>query len=248
MKIHVGCCGWATSMKEYFEKFSLIEIQTTFYKLPKIETVEKWRKQAPKNFIFCVKAFQGITHPTTSPTWKKSGFKDAELKELKDKVGFLRPTREVFNFWIENLKICEALNSPVCLIQLPSSFKENKENLENAKKFFSEIDRRKIKIALELRGWSEEGFSSLCKKFDLIEVTDPLVKLPTYLKDFAYFRLHGSYEKGKINYRYKYSKEDLEKLKNVIYKLKVKEVFVLFNNIYMKDSATEFLKLLENVK
>jgi uncharacterized protein YecE (DUF72 family) len=244
MKIHVGCCGWAVSMKKYFENFSTIEIQSTFYKLPQIKTVEKWKEQAPKDFIFCVKAFQGITHPITSPTWRRSGLKEEELKKLKDKVGFLKPTKEVLNFWNETLKICKVLSSPICLIQLPSSFEENEENIKNAEKFFSKIKRNEVKIALELRGWSEEGFSKLCKKFDLIEVTDPFVKLPTYLKDLAYFRLHGSYEKGRINYNYKYSKAELEKLKNIISNLKVKEAFVLFNNVFMKDSATEFIQLL----
>jgi uncharacterized protein YecE (DUF72 family) len=244
MKIHVGCCGWALSMKKYFENFSTIEIQSTFYKLPQIKTVEKWRNQAPKDFIFCVKAFQGITHPITSPTWRRSGLKEEELKKLKDRVGFLKPTKEVLSFWNETLKICKVLSSLICLIQLPPSFEENEENIKNAEKFFSKIKRNEVKIALELRGWSEEGFSKLCKKFDLIEVTDPFVKLPTYLKDFAYFRLHGSYEGGRINYNYKYSKAELEKLKNIISNLKVKEAFVLFNNVFMKDSATEFIQLL----
>jgi len=248
MKIHVGCCGWATSMKKYFEEFSLIEIQSTFYKLPQLKTVERWRKEAQKDFIFTVKAHQAITHPISSPTWRRSGLKEEEIKKLKDKVGFLKPTKEVFEFFNKTLEICKILNSPVCLIQLPASFKEDEENLENAEKFFSKIERNGISIALELRGWSKESFEKICKKFDLISCVDPFVSEPIYFssRNIAYFRLHGSYEKGRINYNYKYSKNELKKLKDLILKLKVKESFVLFNNLNMRNDAIAFKKILES--
>jgi len=247
MKIHVGCCGWAISMKKYFEEFSLIELQSTFYKLPQLKTAQKWREEAPENFIFTVKAHQAITHPISSPTWRRSGLKEEEIKKLKDKVGSLKPTKEVFEFFNKTLEICKILNSPICLIQLPASFKENEENLENAEKFFAKIKRNGISIALELRGWSKEGFERICKKFDLISCVDPFASEPIHFssKKIAYFRLHGSYERGKINYKYKYTKNDLLELKEKIKSLpKLNEIFVLFNNVWMYDSAKEFTKLI----
>jgi uncharacterized protein YecE (DUF72 family) len=246
MKIFVGCCGWAVGMKKYFQEFSLIELQSTFYKLPQTKTVQAWREKAPANFTFTVKVFQGVTHPTSSPTWKKSGLSEEEIKKLNGKVGFLRPTKEVFDFWNKNLEICKILNSPVCLIQLPASFKENEENVKNAEKFFSKIKRNGISIALELRGWSKEGFEKICKKFDLISCVDPLKDDPLCFskKRIAYFRLHGSYEKGRINYKYKYTAEDLKVLKEKIESLRVKEVYCFFNNVWMYEDAKKFQKLL----
>ncbi len=244
MEIRVGCCGFPGGMKKYFQKFSLVEIQSTFYRLPQLKTVQKWREQAPENFEFCVKAFQGISHPTSSPTWRRSGIKD--LEKLKGKVGFLKPTREVFEFWEKTLEICKILKARVCLIQLPASFKENEENIRNAEKFFSKIKRDKVSIALELRRWSEEGFKNICKKFDLISCVDPFASKPLWFssKRIAYFRLHGS-PPGKQMYKYKYTKKDLIKLKKKIENLKkVKEVFILFNNIFMLEDALNFLKLL----
>ena len=233
-------------MKKYFQDFSVVETQQTFYKLPELKTIQKWREEAPKDFFFCVKAFQGITHPTTSPTWKRSGLKEEEIKKFRDKVGFLKPKKEVFNFWDKTLEVCKALKAQVCLIQLPASFKECKENKENAKKFFSKIKRDNISIALELRGWSEKSFEEICKAHDLISCVDPLFSKPVSLskKGIAYFRLHGSYEKGKINYKHKYSEEELRKLKDIISELKAKQVFVLFNNIFMREDARRFKKMI----
>lgn len=249
MKVYVGCCGFPSGMKKYFQEFSLVELQSTFYKLPQLKTVQKWHAEAPKNFIFTVKAFQGVSHPTSSPTWKKSGLKEEEINKLKDKVGFLRPTKEVFEFWDKSLEICKVLESPVCLVQLPASFKENEENMKNAEKFFSKIERNNASIALELRGWSKEGFEKICKKFDLISCVDPFASEPVYFsrKKIAYFRLHGGYKKGRINYKYKYTKKDLESLKERIKRIDAKEVFCLFNNLWMREDALKFKSLLEKL-
>jgi uncharacterized protein YecE (DUF72 family) len=70
--VKVGCCGFPINKKEYFKKFSLVELQSTFYEIPaKIETVKKWREEAPKDFEFTLKAFQVITHDSKSPTYKR---------------------------------------------------------------------------------------------------------------------------------------------------------------------------------
>jgi len=54
--IGVGCCGFPTSMKKYFETFSLVELNNTFYTYPREKTAEDWREKAPGNFEFTVKA------------------------------------------------------------------------------------------------------------------------------------------------------------------------------------------------
>jgi len=143
MVIKVGCCGWAVrgGKQAYYKEFSLIELQETFYKLPKVDTVKSWRENAPSNFEFAVKAWQAITHPTTSPTWKKAGVKIPA--EKADKYGNLQPTREVFEAWEQTLEICKALSARICVIQTPPSFNYTDENLRNAKEFFRQhIERQ----------------------------------------------------------------------------------------------------------
>jgi uncharacterized protein YecE (DUF72 family) len=46
----------------YGTQFRSVEINNTFYRMPKRETVEKWREVVPKDFSFVLKAPQRITH------------------------------------------------------------------------------------------------------------------------------------------------------------------------------------------
>ena len=70
-KTKVGCCGFVVSQQEYFQLFNLIEIQNTFYQLPRLQTAEKWRATAPQGFEFTMKAWQLITHEPSSPTYRR---------------------------------------------------------------------------------------------------------------------------------------------------------------------------------
>lgn len=244
MEIKVGCCGFAKGRKKYFEEFKVVEIQQTFYRIPKIKTVEKWREEAPKDFEFTLKAFQGITHDINSPTWRKSGFKKEELEKLKGKVGLLRATKEVLEFWDKMIEISKVLNVNVIIIQLPASFKDTEENIKNAYNFFKTINTKKIKIGIELRGWKEENIKKICKKFGLIDVTDFFRRKPVFVKDICYFRLHGKYKNGKIDYKHKYSKKELKELADYVNSCNVKKAYIMFNNVYMYENAKEFVNLL----
>jgi len=240
MEIKVGCCGFPVSRKKYYENFKVVEVQETFYKILNENLLRKWREEAPKDFEFAIKAFQGITHDEKSPTWKRSNI---DISNLKGKIGFLKNTKEVFEFWEKTLEEAKILKSKIIIIQLPKSFKDTKENIENAYNFFSSIERN-INIGVELRGWSEENIKKLCEEYNLIDVTDPLHRLPVFYNETLYFRLHGKYEGSKIIYKYKYSNEDLLKLKEIIGSIKVKEVYVMFNNSYMFYDAKRFLDIL----
>lgn len=56
--IRVRCCGWPVRREEYFRHFGLMEIQESFYNLPRLNTVERWRTAAPEGFEFVLKAPQ----------------------------------------------------------------------------------------------------------------------------------------------------------------------------------------------
>jgi uncharacterized protein YecE (DUF72 family) len=76
----------------------------------------------------------------------------------------------------------------------------------------------------------------------MVHCVDPLREEPVS-SGFAYFRLHGSYEKGRINYRHRYSDEEL---RTVLKKAaEHPTAYVLFNNIYMGEDAKRFLELLK---
>ena len=78
MAVHVGTSGWSypewkgsfypedlksdRMLAYYGERFDSVEVNNTFYRLPKREVLEGWAAQVPPGFSFVVKASQRITH------------------------------------------------------------------------------------------------------------------------------------------------------------------------------------------
>ena len=49
-------------LRYYAQRFSTVEINNTFYRMPKASVLESWAAQVPENFRFVLKAPQKITH------------------------------------------------------------------------------------------------------------------------------------------------------------------------------------------
>ncbi len=222
--IRVGTCGFCEAHLSYYRDFDTVEIQRTFYRVLRERTLERWRKEAPGGFTFSIKAFQGVTHPPNSPTWRRSN-----VRPGRD-VGLLRPTKEVIDFWRLTLREAEALGARFILIQLPKSFRETEGSFTNAERFFAVIDRKGFEIAVELRGWSEKGIERFVKEFDVIDVTDPLVRLPLHRGDVNYHRLHGRYEGDRILYNHLYDDDELRRIMERVLNRNSLESLVFFNN------------------
>jgi len=232
--IKVGCCGFPGGMKPYFKEFEVVEVQKTFYKLPRIETAAKWRDQAPANFEFTLKASQLITHEPTSPTYRKAGIKLS--LEDKDKYGSFKPTENVLLAWDETKKISKALEAKIVIFQCPVSFKPTKENLKNLRDFFQTIDREGLLCAWEPRGeWRDDEIASLCKELDLIHCVDPFLREPLG-GGIRYYRLHGG-----PGYRHKYTDDELEELRKKCWG----ETYCMFNNIAMHEDALRFKEMIQ---
>lgn len=233
--VKVGCCGFPINKKEYFKNFSLVELQSTFYEIPaKIETVKRWRKEAPKNFEFTIKAFQVITHEISSPTYKRLKRKFGNPKNY----GFFKNTKEVFEAWEMTKKVAKVLGVKIILFQCPASFKPEKENIENLKNFFKKISNKNFIFVWEPRGeWNEKLIKNLCEELSLIHCVDPFKQRPVFGK-INYFRLHG---KPSYNLKYNYTEQDFKEFLKLCDK---RENYVLFNNLSMFEDAQEFQKLI----
>ncbi len=227
MDLKVGCCGFPVSMSKYFNMFEVVEVQKTFYKPPEVETAERWRKAAPEGFEFTLKAWQVITHPPNSPTYRKAGLQ-------VENCGFFRPTGEVFEAWDKTREIAKVLKANFVVFQTPRSFRENEENINNMREFFNSIERGFV-FGFEPRGWSEERTRKICEELNLVHVVDPFTSRQVY-GEICYFRLHG------FNYKHKYTDEELEKLLEMV----ERSGYVMFNNVSMLDDAIRFRKLVES--
>ncbi len=230
MKIHTGCCGWSylnagefrdeitrkysSTLQAYAELFDSVEINSTFYRLPRISTAEKWRKEADEinpDFEFTVKAFKGITH------LHRFG-----KKQSLDSFGVIGD-------------VCSALRATRVLFQSPASFKPSDGNIESMRLFFETIDRGGLTAVWEPRGsWYENPgmIERVCMENGLVHCVDPFrnEQLVTGATGTVYFRLHGF--GTPTMYRYNFSDEELRRLREKIDSLPgpTKDVYVFFNN------------------
>ncbi|RLF23760.1 MAG: DUF72 domain-containing protein [Thermoplasmata archaeon] len=236
--LKVGCCGFPNGLKNYFSRFKVVEVQKTFYQLPTVETAKKWRSLAPTGFEFAVKAWQGITHPVSNPTYKR--FRGKLFGEPVN-YGFFRQTEEVFKAWMETEKVCSTLKARYVLFQCPASFKPTDENIENITIFFRKVRNPGFRFVWEPRGkeWTDEKVSEVCKKCDLIHGVDPFGRQPV-TRETAYFRLHGS-PPGKRMYYYDYTEKDLKKL--LEWCEPFEQVYCFFNNMSMFENALRFMRM-----
>ncbi len=258
--LKIGTCGYSyfkpedgwkekykSKLQAFSDSYNIVELNRTFYKLPMEKTAEKWRKNVYENFEFTLKAWQAMTHPTSSPTWRNK--KDKLTEHQMDNFGYLRPNEDVIDAWKRTKKIADALEAEVCLVQTPGSFGCTEENEENMRELFSKIQYEDISIAWEPRGdWNEnlEKVKEICDDLDIIHVVDIMRMDPLSSHDISYVRLHGLNE-DEYNYDYDYSEEELHTLADKLRYISKShdKVYCMFNNYEMYDNAKNLGNILE---
>jgi uncharacterized protein YecE (DUF72 family) len=90
----------------YSQRFSTVELNNTFYRMPRASDLESWAQQVPESFRFALKAPQIITHRK-------------RLKDVQDETEHLLRTASVM----------KARRGPF-LFQLPPNFKKDLPRLE----------------------------------------------------------------------------------------------------------------------
>lgn len=235
-RARVGCCGFRSSREAYYGLLDSVEVQHTFYQPPQVSTLRRWREEAPAGFEFALKAWQLVTHLSSSPTYRR--LKRPLTEEQREGAGFFRPTEAVREAWAVTLECARALKARVVLFQCPASFRPTAENVANMRRFFTEAERDRLVFAWEPRGgWPPELVKELCGDLVLWHAVDPFVER-SVTPGKCYFRLHG--RKG---WRYKYEDGELEELSSMLPKRASSYVF--FNNVEMSDDARRFREILE---
>jgi uncharacterized protein YecE (DUF72 family) len=193
----------------YARHFDTVELNVTFYRLPKKEVFGNWYRRTPDGFFFAVKGSRFITH----------------IKRLKD-------CREPVSLLMDR---ASPLKEKVggFLWQLPPRFRFQKERLEEFCILLSTLPRSKrLRHAFEFRDESwfcEEAFRIL-QEFNFAFCIAhgsgrPPIEILT--ADFVYLRLHGGELYGS-NYSDKELRIWAEKITG--WQEKCKTIFVYFNN------------------
>ncbi|MGQ9474014.1 MAG: DUF72 domain-containing protein [Candidatus Caldatribacteriaceae bacterium] len=237
--IRVGVCGFPASYASLFSSLDVIEIQKTFYAPLSERQLLSLLEKRPPHFIFTMKAFQGITHPSTSPTYRRVKLPSHFFPH---NLGFFKPTPEVWESVEITLREARILEAQLVVIQCPPSFLATPENLDHLYQFFRNLKRNHLIWGFEPRGnWSWEIIQKVCEEFDLVHVVDPFYGSPV-AGSIQYFRLHG-----RGSYHYRYTQEEIKELAQKL-RTSVKETYCLFNNTFMFENALELKKELEKEK
>ncbi|MBA3513963.1 MAG: DUF72 domain-containing protein [Pyrinomonadaceae bacterium] len=264
-KVSIGTSGFGIARVKYFQLFSCVEVQHTFYQPPKISTLERWRENTPPEFEFVLKAWQLITHDAKSPTYRRLKKKLSESE--KQEAGYFKSTPIVKEAWEVTLACAQALKARTILFQCPASFKQTKENIANLEEFFGNLNRLKnhfeqINFCWEPRGdWESKVLKRICDDLNLWHVVDPYTA-ESVTPDKLYFRLHG-----RNGWRYEYEESELLELVAILPSLGTskslaksdrgsqagsllgvaKTPYVFFNNACMTQDALRFQAITQEV-
>jgi len=223
MEYLVGTGGWAYfqipglhPLVAYSKAFNFVEVNSTFYHIPPLKQVEKWRRTVPPDFQFTVRAHKTITHKH-----------------------YFQPTPEALEAFEKLLEICKTLRAEIIHLQTPPSLKMEQTSIKNLRDLLSSLTLGKTRVALETRGMSSSKLpSKLVKTMEdhrIIHCVDLLKDdVPAHESDILYSRLFG---KGNHNI---YQPTDME-LKEIDRKTtsgQFEKIVLSFHSIKMyKDAA-----------
>jgi len=186
LEYYVGCSGWSYSswqgpfypsniensgwLKYYSRVFDYVEIDSSFYNIPHIITVNNWANRTPQNFKFTAKFPRIITHE------KRLKDVDKELEQFFESIGPI------------------SRKTLALLIQLPPSM-QIFEGLESLRVLVRELDTR-FRYAVEVRhsSWFQDLAYNFFANNGICLVWSQLAELktpPVVTTDFLYLRLLG---------------------------------------------------------
>ncbi len=183
-RIHIGTSGWSYDhwkgpfypenlpndqmLDYYIQHFQTLEINNSFYQLPRKSTLEQWRDAAPESFVFTAKASRYITH----------------MKKLKD-------SEESVSIFLDRISMLEDKLGPI-LFQLPPHWRFNAKRLGNFLRNLS----NEFRYVFEFRdkSWLNEHTYDLLSRYDAafcIYDLDGFLSQKKITTEFVYVRLHG---------------------------------------------------------
>jgi uncharacterized protein YecE (DUF72 family) len=221
--VRIGCSGWNYAhwrngvfypprlppskwLEHYATLFDTVEVNATFYRLPRRASVARWVEQSPPEFVFAIKGSRYLTH----------------IKRLND----LGAGLDRFYACIEPLVDSPKLG-PV-LWQLPPNFKRDDARLADA------LDRlpTEQRHAFEFRdaSWFHEDVYALLREHRVALVIGDRPEVHSFQShelttDFTFVRFHA----GTRGARGNYSESELENWAQRFERWPV-DVYAYFNN------------------
>ena len=254
-------------LRFYASKFSVVEVDATYYALPNRRTAEAWVERTPDDFLFDIKAHALMTGQPTEVTRLPKAIKEALPAELKSKKRIYRKDVPAELLDAVYSQFCEALEPLVQSGKLGAVFVQFPKWVfpsHEARELILETRQRlELPIAVEFRhgSWFNEKNAERTVKFlednkvPYVAVDEPQgfkssvppVIVPTS-EELAVFRFHGrnaeSWEKKDITpaerFRYLYDEDELADWTPKIASVarRTKETHAIYNNCFSNYGTT----------
>jgi uncharacterized protein YecE (DUF72 family) len=241
--LYLGTSGWsyadwegtlyppgttpAGRLAEYVKHFTTVEIDSTFYGTPRGTTVERWRKVAPRGFLFASKFPQEVTHE----------------RNLVD-------TRSEAEGFVHTMQALEDRLGPL-LLQLPPSF--TVEGMGVLEDFLSTLPQGpRYAVEVRHRSWLGSDLPALLREHGVALTLIDYPRMPRLEEattDFAYIRWLGNrreFPSGHTHLK-KGRDDDLLWWAGVVDRVlkEGKTVFAYANNHYQNHSPSTLERFLE---
>ncbi len=145
------------------------------------------------------------------------------------------------------LTLSNPLNPAFYVFQTPPSMEVSEDTVRGGIIEFFRTIGGGDRIGWEPRGGASYNNVNLLRRVfeetGIVHIVDPFRHEVLVPRDVTYFRLHGI-GKGEVNYSYKYTDDDLGRLKAIVDDVESSIVYVMFNNVHMLDDALRFMELL----
>ncbi|HEX8075433.1 MAG TPA: DUF72 domain-containing protein [Thermoleophilaceae bacterium] len=251
----------------YAQHFEAVELNSSFYAVPEVDTVSRWVRATPDGFVFDVKLHRLLS--------RHAAPLDSLPPDMRDGVettprGRVRLTPELERAVAERTieaatPLEEAGKLGAFLLQLTPAFSPEKHELAELDGLFAALAPRRVALELRHRGWvsgdrAERTFAELSERGVAFVAVDapreahvPIMPpVDAVTSDaLAYMRAHGrdaeGYMHGKTvaeRFGWEYSDEQLEEIAGRARGLaeEAREVHVMFNNNRGADAPTSAAK------
>ena len=227
----------------YAQHFDTVEVNSSFYRVPSIETTAAWARRTPAGFDFSLKLFQKFTHP------------EMFLKATGGDPGDLgRRDVDEFRAAIDPLAAAGKLGA--LLAQFPASFKNEPSSREYLEWLLRAFREYPIAVELRHRSFSEDPAEAMRILAEygaaLAQIDEPKFRdsirqnRRPNVKTIYYMRLHGrnaaewwKHEKSEDRYNYLYSATELDPIVEDVEEASrdVKKTYVYANNHFSAKSV-----------
>ncbi len=223
-------------LDEYVHHFDVVEINSSYYRVPDPRMFARMEEKTPPGFEFVVKLYKGMTHEIADDDSMYGAFTDsvAPLKEAGKFGGYLA--------------------------QFPWKFKKGRDAQAHLRDLRERLGEDPLFVEFRHDSWIERETFDLLRELGIgyCAVDEPHLKglVPPVVAattDTGYVRFHGRNAKnwwgkgGGDRYDYDYSAKELSEWSEKLLKLeeKVKKVYAFFNNCHAGHAASNAELMIE---